>query len=80
MKAAGLGVISLASSCLIHNHQLCAPTIAAIKCRGRDHIGGSSVSSDQEFLTEGDGVMGSPLRQPAMRPPIGPRLGTMLGS
>jgi len=28
------------------------------------HNGGSSVSGDQEFLTEGDGVIGSPLRQP----------------
>jgi hypothetical protein len=26
--------------------------------------GGSSVTGDQEFLTEGDGVIGSPLRQP----------------
>ena len=33
-------------------------------------VGGSSVSGDQEFLTEGDGVIGSPLRQPdsARRP------------
>jgi len=29
-----------------------------------EQIGGSSVSDDQEFLTEGDGVIGSPLRQP----------------
>jgi hypothetical protein len=29
-----------------------------------DQIGGSSVSGDQEFLTEGDGVIGSRLRQP----------------
>ena len=36
-----------------------------------EQIGGSSVSDDQEFLTEGDGVIGSPLRQVGQRPLAG---------
>ena len=58
------------------NDQLCK-TMAAVEPprSAAAPIGGSSVSSDQEFLTEGDGVIGSLLRQVGQRPPIGPGLG-----
>jgi hypothetical protein len=45
------------------NDLICAGTLSAHGAAIAGQNGGSSVSSDQEFLTEGDGVIGSPLRQ-----------------